>query len=222
MSTIISLLNNAVQNQFKSHNKLYEIYLTNRDKRYQINATNLLNLMITATLLNKIKKLKVLFQIKQDCKINDDFNISIFITACQHNCIEIVKYITNVDISAFQYRAFILACEYGNIEIVRYLCLNYQIDVTTVDNAAFRWACANGHLKVVKYLAQCNKINIADRDEFAMEYSCRNGHSDVVLFLLSLKDNWKCLDNIQRVPIEISIILKKFKRNYTKIKCYKV
>ena len=117
-----------------------------------------------------------------------------FISACQYNNIEIVKYLfdnkkeINLDFQA----SFIVCCYQGHFELLKWLYTNTKIDIHVNNETPFLYAITEGHFDIAQWLyhtsiANEKIIDIHAENNYAFIYSCNIGRLDICkwLYLIS-------------------------------------
>jgi hypothetical protein len=142
------------------------------------------------TNFKEITKEIIIIKIKGCIDINEyknDYN-KLFITACQYECIEIVKLLlsdSRVDPSTRNNEAFITVCLYECIEIVKLLLSDSRVDPSDQDNKAFIHACLFGSVELVKLLLSDSRVDPGARSNISFINACKSGDISVVKLLLS-------------------------------------
>jgi hypothetical protein len=119
-----------------------------------------------------------------------------FISACQYNNIEIVKYLfdnkkeINLDFQA----SFIVCCYQGHFELLKWLYTNTKIDLHVNNETPFLYAITEGHFEIAQWLYHtsiANKkiIDIYAENNYAFIYSCNNGRLDICKWLYLISNN---------------------------------
>ena len=115
----------------------------------------------------------------------------IFLYACEHNDINIVKYLHN-HIKIYKYidysEAFCRACKDNKLDIAKYLYNNTIIDINHRKGYVLIYACVNNYFEMVKWLYNIN-INDQFRHYGGIRSACKYGHIDIIEWILKQKSH---------------------------------
>lgn len=152
-----------------------------------------------AIVMNDLHKVQILskedgFDINK--KYTDCNNKTIFIKACSHGKLAIVKYLISLagcDINAKDrdnITGFFYACRFGHLDIVKYLnSLGYDIyEKNTQFGTGFHYATRNSQIEILKYFVSLgwdiNEVDAQDMTPFC--YSCHKGNLTIMKYFISL------------------------------------
>ena len=121
----------------------------------------------------------ILYLIEQGC---DKYSILLYL--CQHNHLEILKYL--VKTYGLNINTYIIRCAIccGYLEMVKYLIEKCGADVKSNDDCVMWYACDAGHLQVVKYLIEDCGVDARSGDDYAIQWASEKGHVEVVKYLV--------------------------------------
>ncbi len=106
---------------------------------------------------------------------NDFFWYGAMIAACEHNHINIIKFLHSNSVPA-EIDSINCACVKGHLEMMKYL---YSIGTRGTDET-MAYACTYGHLEIVKYLHTEREIKFTEE---MIEYACQHDHVDIVKYI---------------------------------------
>jgi ankyrin repeat protein len=170
------------------------------------NNLKVMSVLSLAIYNNNFPVMKCLLDNGADVETIDITGNTPLLLACNHNSLEMVKYLVEVggaDIDVKDKNGntpLLLACKNNNLEMVKYLVEVGGTDIDAKDNYinALWWACKNNKLEIVKYLldngADVETIDITGNTPLLV--ACKNNKLEIVKYLvetggadIDVKDN---------------------------------